>query len=91
MNLNESYLDAEIPKGQLKHSKSGNFEGIPIVATTSEPTTSVNLDETFFKKAPIAMPICDDHSVSKSTSVNSLNTTYLASRRSPLQTKKIAS
>nr|CAI6502807.1 ALI_HP1_G0020390.mRNA.1.CDS.1 [Saccharomyces cerevisiae] len=89
MNLNESYLDAEIPKGQLKHSKSGNFEGISIVATTSEPTTSVNLDETFFKKVPIAMPICDDHSVSKSTSVNSLNTTYLASRRSPLQTKKL--
>ncbi|CAI4039158.1 hypothetical protein SMKI_07G1290 [Saccharomyces mikatae IFO 1815] len=88
MNLNENYLDTGVPKSQLKHSRSGNLECIPIVASTSEPTTSVNLDETFFKKAPLAVPISDNRSISKSASINSLNTTYLASRGSPLQAKK---
>ncbi|CAI4061707.1 hypothetical protein SKDZ_07G1350 [Saccharomyces kudriavzevii ZP591] len=89
MNLNENYLDADVPERKLKPSKSGNFEGIPIVAPTSEPTTSVNLDKTFFTKAPLAVSISDDRSMSRSTSINSLNTAYLSSRRSPLRAMKL--
>ncbi|CAI4062812.1 hypothetical protein SUVZ_07G1250 [Saccharomyces uvarum] len=88
MNLNENYLDADIPKRQLRPSKSGNFDSIPIVATTSEPTTSINLDETFFRKAASLALTTDERSVSRSTSVNSLNTAYLASTRPFSQVRK---
>lgn len=88
MNLNENYLDADIPKRQLRPSRSGNFDSIPIVATTSEPTTSINLDETFFRKAASPALSTDERSVSRSTSVNSLNTAYLASTRPFSQVRK---
>ncbi|CAI1989488.1 hypothetical protein SEUBUCD646_0G01510 [Saccharomyces eubayanus] len=88
MNLNENYLDTDVPKRQLRPSKSGNFDSIPIVAATSEPTTSVNLDETFFRKAASPVLITDERSVSRSTSINSLNTAYLASSRPFSQVRK---
>ncbi|EJS43790.1 mon1p [Saccharomyces arboricola H-6] len=88
MNLNENYLDTEIPKKQLKPNKNGDYEGVAIVAPTSEPTTSVNMDETFFTKAPLAVTLTGDHSMSRSVSLNSLSTAYRTSTRTPSQARK---